>query len=118
MRPRSQYRAERLADPAILALIRRIDIRHDPELDKGGAAKRHAIRVEARLSDGCSLATAIEQRLGSAERPIPIERIHRKFRSLTEGRLSSAECDAAIEAVQTLERPGVLSRLLEILACP
>jgi 2-methylcitrate dehydratase PrpD len=113
-----QYRAERLADPDILALIRRIEIRHDPELDKGGAAKRHAIRVEARLSDGRSLTTAVEQRLGSAERPISIERIRRKFRTLTEGRLSSTDCDAAIDAVQTLERPGALSRLLEILVCP
>jgi aconitate decarboxylase len=112
-----QYRAERLSDPAILALIRRIEIRHDPALDQGGGAKRHAIRAEARLGDGHSLKTSVEQRLGSAERPIPIERIHRKFRTLTEGRLSPADCDAAIDAVQALDRPGALSKLLEILAC-
>jgi aconitate decarboxylase len=49
-----QYAEARLADPAILALIPKISIVHDPELDRGGAGKRHAVGIKAVQSDGTS----------------------------------------------------------------
>src|ERR1700731_957988 len=50
-----QYAAARLADPAILALIAKISIVHDPGLDRGGAGKRHAVGIEALQADGTVL---------------------------------------------------------------
>ena len=49
-----QYDERRLADPAILALLPRIEFIHDPELDLGGAAKRHAVKIDAKMIDGRS----------------------------------------------------------------
>ena len=50
-----QFDESRLADPAILALMPRIGFLHDPELDRGGATKRHAVRIEALRKDGSVL---------------------------------------------------------------
>ena len=61
-----QFNESRLSDPAILALMPRITFLHDPELDRGGATKRHAVRIEALRKDGSTLSTEIEQRRGSA----------------------------------------------------
>jgi aconitate decarboxylase len=111
-----QYRPERLADPRILDLITRITLRHDPALDAGGAAKRHAIRASAELADGTRLSAAVEQRLGSPDNPIPPERLRQKFRTLAGIRLKPAAIDAIIDVIEDLEQPGVLARLLALLS--
>src|SRR5262249_13991915 len=64
-----QYGEERLADPRILSLLPRIEFQHDPELDRGGAGGRHAVRIEAVRRDGSRLSAAVEQRRGSADHP-------------------------------------------------
>jgi 2-methylcitrate dehydratase PrpD len=77
-----QYEPDRLADPRILTLINRIEVAHDPELDAGGSAKRHASWVEADLSDGRVVRAYTEQRRGSAHHPLSREEIIAKFRGL------------------------------------
>src|SRR5262249_29369857 len=62
-----QFAEARLADPKILDLLPRIDIVHDPELDRGGAGRRHAVRVDATLTNGHTLSAYVEQRSGSAD---------------------------------------------------
>jgi 2-methylcitrate dehydratase PrpD len=111
-----QYRPERLADPRILDLITRITLRHDPALDAGGAAKRHAIRASAEFTDGTRMSVAIEQRLGSRENPIPHARLRQKFRTLAGIRLQPAEIDAVMALADELDRPGRLTRLLALLS--
>lgn len=110
-----QYRPERLADPQVLAIIDRIKVCHDPELDKAGAAKRHAIRVEAELKNGCSVKVKVQDRLGSAERPISPERIRQKFRTLAEGHLSNTAAAELEKLINEVEREDSLDRLLSLL---
>jgi 2-methylcitrate dehydratase PrpD len=111
-----QYREDRLADPHILELIGRMQILHDPELDAGGAAKRHTVRVEARLRDGRTLDAVVQNRLGSAERPISRSNIERKFRQLTRGRLSQGAADEVIAIVDNLETELSINRLMALTA--
>ena len=59
-----EYQDRRLGDPTTFALIERMHIVHDPALDVGGTAKRHASRVEAVLTSGESLSVYTEQRRG------------------------------------------------------
>ena len=49
-----QYREERIADPAIMSIIKKVEIVHDPELDIGGAPKRHAVKAHARSTEAAS----------------------------------------------------------------
>jgi 2-methylcitrate dehydratase PrpD len=111
-----QYREERLAQREILELIGRIQILHDPELDKGGAAKRHGIRAEARTRDGRTLRTFVENRRGSADRPFSTADLQRKFRQLTTRALGEAAVDEVIGAVGELEKEPDVRRLTAVLA--
>ena len=111
-----QYREDRLADPRILALLPRIKIIHNPDLDRGGAATRHAVGIQAVLKDAAMLSAYIEQRRGSIDHPLSATEITQKFRRLAETSRSEAEIDELIETVSRLEtQPGLL-RLAQLIA--
>jgi aconitate decarboxylase len=111
-----QYRAEKLADPATLAMIERMRIVHDPALDAGGTAKRHASRVEAVLSSGEMLSVFTEQRRGSSHRPLTQDEIVAKYRLLTEKILGTNAIEDLLRVVlsiETLPDMTALTRLLQ-----
>jgi len=111
-----QYRAEKLADPATLAMIERMRIVHDPALDAGGTAKRHASRVEAVLSSGEMLSVFTEQRRGSSHRPLTQDEIVAKYRLLTEKILGTNAIEDLLHVVlsiETLPDMTALTRLLQ-----
>lgn len=110
-----QYAEARLSDPRILALIPRIDIRHDPALDRGGAAKRHAVMIDALRKDGSVLSTVVEQRYGSADRPLSRDEVEMKFRRIAAVALPPAETEELVDLVETIEREPDVSRLVTLI---
>jgi aconitate decarboxylase len=110
-----QYREDRLADPRILALLPRIEIIHDPDLDRGGAAMRHAVRIQAVLKDAGIQSASIEQRRGSVEYPLSAIEITQKFRRLAGTSRSQAEIDELIETISGLETQPNLRRLAQLI---
>jgi 2-methylcitrate dehydratase PrpD len=110
-----QYAEARLADPAILALIPKISIVHDPELDRGGPGKRHAVGIEAVQSDGTVLTTFAEQRRGSPEHPLSVYEMEQKFRRLVKNILPPPTRDALIDMVGGLELQPDLSALTSLI---
>jgi aconitate decarboxylase len=110
-----QYDQARLADPRILALIPRIDFRHDPELDRGGAARRHAVVIDAVLKDGCRLSTTVEQRRGSAEHPLSRDEVKAKFARIAAVVLPPPAIDELVELVEKIDRQADLSRLAALI---
>jgi aconitate decarboxylase len=111
-----QYYEQRLADPAILALIPLIAFVHDPELDRDGAAKRHAVKIEAVRSDGSVLSTSVEQRRGSFDHPLTAAEIEQKFRRLAATTLPASAIDELIGIVAALEHESTLHRLSSLIA--
>jgi 2-methylcitrate dehydratase PrpD len=111
-----QFAQSRLADPKILDLIPRIEIVHGPELDHGGASKRHAVHVEATRKDGALLSVFVEQRRGSADHPLTAAEAEQKFRRLASTSLSAQETNNVIGVVQRIERESNVARLLSLLA--
>jgi 2-methylcitrate dehydratase PrpD len=112
-----QYEAEKLVDPATLAMIDRMSIVHDPALDAGGTAKRHASRIEATLASGETLSVFTEQRRGSSHRPLTQDEIVAKYRLLTREVLGSDAIEDLLRIVFSIEAlPDVtaLTRLLRI----
>jgi 2-methylcitrate dehydratase PrpD len=77
-----QFTDELIADPRILALAARIRVIPDPELDLGGPANRHAVRVEIRTRSGEVLRGERTQRRGSAGEPLSVDELGSKFRGL------------------------------------
>jgi aconitate decarboxylase len=106
-----QYAESRLADPDILSLIRRIDFQHDSALDRGGAAKRHAVKIDAVRRDGSALATTVEQRRGSADHPLSRAEIEAKFRRVAAVALSARAIEDVIGLVGEIERERDLTQL-------
>jgi 2-methylcitrate dehydratase PrpD len=98
-----QFTESRLADPAIMNLVEKITIIHDPELDAGGTAKRHAVRVEANLADGTTLTETVEQRRGSSRYPLSREEVEAKFRRLAQDTLSGDDADHLIALIDRLD---------------
>jgi aconitate decarboxylase len=111
-----QYAERRLADPAILALVPRIEFLHDPELDRGGAGKRHAVKIEALRRDGVALATEIEQRRGSTDHPLRADEVERKFRRLAAVALRDHDIDDLIGIIGAIEREAGLARLTRLIS--
>lgn len=110
-----QYAPERLADPEILKLVPRISFVHDPEIDVGGAGKRHTVKIEAVLSDGRRLSTTIEQRRGSNHHPLSDEEVLEKFRRLARLALNDEQVEETIARIAALEGESNLNRLTELL---
>jgi len=98
-----QFAESRLADPAVMALIERIQIAHEPAFDAGGASTRHAVRVEAELNDGTVKTVIVEQRRGSSRFPLTRDEILRKFRGLAKIALSQSSVERIIELVDRIE---------------
>lgn len=113
-----QYSETRIADPAIMALIKKIEIVHDPELDLAGAGKRHAVRIEAIQKDGSALNASVVQRRGSATHPLSMEDVEQKFRKLSEGALTVSEADELIDVVARIERLESIDRVVELITKP
>ena len=73
------YSENAIADPGVLALIPRIKIAVDPEIESKGAEFRHAARVTVLTYDGCRFTREILHRRGSPENPVTVEDIEHKF---------------------------------------
>jgi 2-methylcitrate dehydratase PrpD len=99
-----QYRDERIADPAIMNIIRKVEIVHDPELDIGGAPKRHAVKAHARATDGRTWDEYVEQRRGSPQHPLARAEIEQKFQRTAGAALEAAAVERLFNQVGTMER--------------
>jgi|HubBroStandDraft_1064217.scaffolds.fasta_scaffold41926_2 aconitate decarboxylase len=111
-----QYADNKLTDPATLAIIERMRIVHDPVLDEGGTAKRHASRIEASLSNGERLSVFTEQRRGSSHRPLTQDEVIGKYRVLTANVLDRQTIEDLLDLILRIEtQPDItaLSCLLQ-----
>ena len=97
-----QYTGERLADPAVQALMQRIRVHADPALDEGYPERRGA-RVEIHLADGRRLSRAVDNARGEPEWPLSAGEIREKFITLASPRLGS-HAAALANALETIER--------------
>jgi 2-methylcitrate dehydratase PrpD len=98
-----QFREDRLADPAALAIIEKIRIEVDPKYDAGGDTTRHCARVEIITSDGRSFAREVLERPGSPGNPLPPQQLRRKFETLASAVLPQDRIVRIIDTVHALE---------------
>ena len=110
-----QYRAARLSDPNVLALVNRIEARIDPAIDARGAEHRHACTVTVTTRDGRSIAKEVLRRRGGPESPVSAADIEQKFRALVKRRLPNETADKIIDLVNDLEHLDNTNRLVVLL---
>jgi 2-methylcitrate dehydratase PrpD len=103
---------ERLADPRVQALMRRVAMVVDPECDAAFPARRSAV-VTITLTDGRSLTQRQPTRKGDPDAPLTDDELAAKFRELAApavGRAAAADLLAALRTLDTAPAEAV-SRL-------
>jgi len=79
---------------------------HDPELDIGGAPKRHAVKAHARATDGRTFEQYVEQRRGSPQHPLTRAEIEQKFQRTAGAALAANAVARLFKQVGDLESVG------------
>ncbi len=111
----AQFAEERLGDPRVLDLARRVRIEVDAEIDRL-YPERYANRVVITLKDGRRLAARVDHARGSAARPLGFAEVAAKFGSLSGGMLSRERADQVIERIGRLDTMDVIGDLTRLLA--
>ena len=102
------FSAERLAEPAIKALIQRLEVKPAPEMDKRAAA------LDVHLADGRRLRAEVPLALGNPDNPMSWRDMEDKFMPLVEPVLAG-NAAKLLEALRRFEAPGAFAEVLEIL---
>ena len=106
----AQFTEQKIRDPQVLDLIRRIVITHDPAMDGTGYVEGNPLEIE--LLDGTVLSAWGKVR-GDAENPVHREDVVEKFTKLTSGRLSPEKQAAVIGLCQRLDTLDDISALID-----
>jgi 2-methylcitrate dehydratase PrpD len=114
----TDYSEDTIADPEVLAFIPRIRIAEDDELERRGAAFRHAARLRVLMTDGRVFTREVLHRRGSPENPVERAGIERKFNSNVERVLKPGVRDRLVELCLSLERLRNVADINAIMAAP
>lgn len=113
-----QFTAERLDADDVWALIGKVRVRHDTDIDRAPLPERFATDVAITLEDGRVLMRRVVAPHGSPADPVTDDEVVAKFRLLTSGLLPAARRDAIQRAVLGLEDADDLGTLIDLLAAP
>lgn len=111
-----QFSEEKIADPARLALAKKVEVIHDPEITAKGSAFRHLVRVEVKLKDGTILFETADAYRGSEKNFGTDSDIIEKFEKLTRPVLPRPQIERLRDMVLNLERLDRAANLAGYLA--
>ncbi len=107
----AQFREARLSDPRILDFITRINAQIDPEIEKMGAAFRHASRVKVTARNGQVHEKLSLHRRGSPENPLTPEEVVHKFRNVVAPCMQKTAAERIITTVRHIDSLADISEL-------
>lgn len=109
-----QFAQEKISDPRILEMAKRVEIVVDPEIDEVYPEK-FANKVELVLKNGKSLIARIDFPTGSPENPMSFQQVVDKFKSQASGILTEDRINAIIEKVDRIEKLTNIQELTQLL---
>jgi len=109
-----EFTPDCVADPARIALARKVKVVHDPAITALGAAYRHKARVEINFRDGSSETETREAPRGSEQSFASADDIARKFRKLAEPSMGT-QTDAIVETILDLDNLPNSRALIDLL---
>jgi 2-methylcitrate dehydratase PrpD len=112
-----QFTEDRLADPARIALARKVETRHDPEITARGPQFRQMVRVEVHLNGGARLKRTVEVARRKKEIASEAE-IVAKFQNLAGHVLPKKQVEQLRDAVLGLEREADAARMARLTVKP
>ena len=109
------YTPEKLHDPRVLALMRKITVKEDPAFATL-TGNVPPTRLTAILNDGQRVTRLVDTMPGFPGQPMSRADVERKFRSNIGNRWPQQQTDAALMALWALDRTDDLTTLLNTLA--
>lgn len=112
----SSFSDEKVKDPRIVALMKRVRMAVWPEYAKHGYNPPHApygCLVKIRLKDGREFSEQVDKGPWEPATPPSWDDLVEKYRGSAEPVLGRAQCDQSIETVRNLERLDDVSRLMD-----
>ncbi|MDI6756229.1 MAG: MmgE/PrpD family protein [Thermodesulfobacteriota bacterium] len=109
-----EFKPKVLNDQAVHALMEKVDVYSDPELDKLVPDHRGA-RAEILLKDGRKLTSEILDPKGEPENPGSSSDIYDKFRLLASTVFKAAKVEKIVEKIENLEKAKDISELNSLL---
>ncbi|MFN3690702.1 MAG: MmgE/PrpD family protein, partial [Fimbriimonadales bacterium] len=108
------FEQTRYTDPALLELVSKITVRHDPTMD---ARYPEGIpnRITLSLKDGRTLTEENTFPRGHAKNPMTDDEVAAKFYRLTEWALPRTRQDEVLQFIWSLDQQANLSPLMEML---
>ncbi|MBA7502809.1 hypothetical protein ES706_01406 [subsurface metagenome] len=104
---------EKVKEPEIVNLMRKVEVIPKPELNQTVASARSAI-VEIKLKDGRQLVKRCDFSPGTPQNPFSEEELFEKYRSCARLVLSEKEIEESIGLIMNLERIDKISELLNL----
>jgi 2-methylcitrate dehydratase PrpD len=98
-----QFSEAMVADPARVALSRKVEVKEDPAITARGARFRHMVRVDVHLRDGTVESETREAPRGSEHSFATREDIVDKFCKLTSDAMPQKQQEALVHAVLEIE---------------
>ena len=111
-----QFTEAMIADPARMALSRRVQVVEDPAITERGRRYRHMVRVEVVLRDGTHMEETVEAGRGSEHAFASEADVTLKFRKLAGHRLPAAKVERIVEQVMGAEHLDSAAELVRSLA--
>jgi aconitate decarboxylase len=100
----AQFTDDKVADPARMALSRRVEVVEDPQITALGSRYRHKVRVEIRLKNGEVHEETVEAPRGSEKKFATDQDVIDKFRKLAGTRLANPQIVRIVDLVMNAER--------------
>ncbi|HEX2174030.1 MAG TPA: MmgE/PrpD family protein [Dehalococcoidia bacterium] len=97
-----QFSADRIGQPDVVALAKRVEFAVDPEIDRI-YPEVFAGRVEIVLRDGTRLDRRVDYPRGSVENPLPEADLLAKFHALAGRAIGRDRADRVVQMVQEIE---------------
>jgi len=109
----ASYAGEPWRDPALLDLMRRVDLVIDPELERGLVEDGcFGCRLVVELLDGRRLEATVPQQRGHPDNPLSREDLLAKLRAFVDGPLGSGAAERLLATVEALPAAPDASALL------
>jgi 2-methylcitrate dehydratase len=109
----AQFSEERIADPGLLDLVSRVEVRADPELSKRYPAATPN-RIEVRTKSGKVAVQEVEFPRGHSGNPMTDEEVAEKFGRLADGEMAPPQQTEALRRLWALEAEKDLGALLAL----
>jgi len=108
------YSPERLFDPRLRALIEKVEVIYDKELDKM-QPQSVPCRLEVRLKNGARKTSRVDHPLGHIRNPASDQDIERKFKGLNGGLVSARRASRLLKLCWKLEELDDVSEIVSLI---